>query len=338
MTNLDSKQLAANLGAFFHDHLQRARGLSPHTLRAYGQAFRLYLTFLAGLRGRSVDRLKMVDLDAESVAAFVAHIQGDRGNSAATCNARLAALRTFFRYLVERDPTHAVQYSRVLALAGKKSRLRPATYLEPEDVRVILRQPDRRTKAGLRDHTLLLFLYNTGARVGEATALCLEDIEFERPPRVRLRGKGGRERNCPLWRETARALKRLGSAIPPPDGGTLFRNQRGRGLTRDGVAYILQKYVKLAAVKRPALIRQHITPHVLRHSCAVALLQAGVDLTVIRDYLGHASVATTSRYVSVNLDMKRQALDRFWQRAGLGTSRSPSWRPSRDDLSFLADL
>ena len=338
MTVLHQQYLAAHLGTFFRDHLQQTRGVSPHTLRAYGYTFRLYLAFLVDRTGRSVEHLRMADLDVDGVVAFLAHLQNDRGNCASTCNLRRAALRTFIRYMIQRAPSQADQYRRVLALAGKKRRQRPATYLEPEEVRAILIQPDQRTRAGLRDHALLLYLYNTGARVGEALDLRLEDIKFERPPRVRVRGKGGRERNCPLWRETARALQRLASALPPPEGGVLFCNQRGQGLTRDGAAYILRKYVEQAGESMPSLVGQNITPHVLRHSCAVALLQAGVDLTVIRDYLGHASVATTSRYVSVNLDMKRQALNRFWQRAGLGFTRTQTWRPSKNDLSFLADL
>lgn len=338
MTALRTNHLAASLGAFFHEHLERARSASPHTLRAYGHTFRLYLTFLATLRGRSVPRLRMADLDVDSVAAFIAYLQRDRGNAASTCNARLAALRAFFRYLIERDPTNAVQYDRILALAGKKPRLRPATYLEPEEVRAILRQPDRRTRAGLRDYALLLFLYNTGARVGETIALRREDVEFDRPSWVHLRGKGGRERNCPLWREAVQALRRLATTLPESEGSLMFRNQRGQGLTRDGVAYILHKHAARAAQAIPALQHRRITPHVMRHSCAVALLQAGVDLTVIRDYLGHASVATTSRYVSVNLDMKRQALDRFWQKAGLSCNRAPAWKPTQDDFDFLAEL
>ena len=183
---------------------------------------------------------------------------------------------------------------------------------------------------------LLLFLYNTGARVSEALAVRPADLELVRPPRVRLHGKGGKDRYCPLWRETTQVLTQLMTRTGPAADAPLFRNARGAPLTRDGAAYILAKYVTQAARALPSLRRRRVTPHVLRHSCAVALLQAGVDVSVIRDYLGHASIATTSRYLTTNLQMKREALDLFWKRSGLAPSQPVRWRPSRDLLAVLA--
>jgi integrase/recombinase XerD len=174
---------------------------------------------------------------------------------------------------------------------------------------------DQRSRSGERDHALLLFLYNAGARVSEALAVRASDLRLERPRQVRLLGKGRKERICPLWSETASALRRIIRAAKSDD--VLFRNTLGAPLTRDGVAYLLGKYVRLAARQTPALRKRRVTPHVMRHSCAVALLQAGVDVTVIRDFLGHASVATTSRYITTNLQMKREILEAFWKRAGL---------------------
>jgi site-specific recombinase XerD len=307
-------------------------------VRAYAHALRLYLTFLADARARSVTLLRLGDLDVDGVVAFLTHLDRQRGNSASTHNCRLAALRGFFEYAQQRDPANADQYRRVLALRSKRARLRPAVYLEPEQMKAVLAQPDRRTVMGVRDHALLLFLYNTGARVAEALALRLEDIQAARPAAVRLHGKGNRERLCPIWRETLAAIRKLMDANPPGEVGALFRNARGERLTRDGAAYILGKYVRQAAAQQPALRRLRVTPHVLRHSCAVALLQAGVDLTVIRDYLGHASVATTSRYVSTNLETRRSVLEAFWKRAGLGSSRSKPWKPTPDILRFLGSL
>jgi len=181
----------------------------------------------------------------------------------------------------------------------------------------------------------LLLLYNTGARVSEALAIRPRDIQLERPRQVRLYGKGRKERICPLWAETATALRAL--EIPAPDK-PIFRNARGSSLTRDGVAHILTQYVRRAAQKRPQLRRLRVTPHVLRHSCAVALLQAGVDVSVIRDYLGHASISTTSRYLTTNLEMKRKVLQAFWDRAGLDRRSSRRWRPSPKLLAFLDTL
>jgi integrase/recombinase XerD len=226
----------------------------------------------------------------------------------------------------------------VLALPAKRARVPTAQYLEPEDVRVILAQPDQKSAVGLRDHALLLFLYNTGARVSEALNVRLDDLSLVPPLQVRLHGKGNKERLCPLWRETAVALKRLSIVQAGHPHDAVFCNGKGQVLTRDGVAYILRKYTVQAAQALPTLRRRRVTPHVLRHSCAVALLQAGVDVTVIRDYLGHASIATTSRYITTNLQMKREALEVFWRRSGLVHRDERSWKPKPDLLAYLASI
>ncbi len=201
---------------------------------------------------------------------------------------------------------------------------------------MLLAQPDQHTPQGVRDHALLLFLYNTGARISEALSVRMSDVCIIRPRQVRLHGKGGRDRICPLWKETTNAIQRLSPA--PPEGAVLFRNARGQPLTRDGAAYLLDKYTQAAAKQLPIFRNRRVTPHVLRHSCAVALLQAGMDIVVIRDYLGHASVATTNRYIATNLAMKREALEAFWERSGLTKTKSPHWEPRPDLLHFLESL
>jgi site-specific recombinase XerD len=233
---------------------------------------------------------------------------------------------------------HAEQYYRVAALPAKKSNTPQAVYLEPEEVRAILKQPDRRTALGVRDFALLMFLYNTGARVSEAIAVRAVELNLTGPFQALLHGKGGKDRICPLWRDTAEAIKQMVNVQAIGPGVSLFHNARGDPITRDGIAYILSKYVKAAAAEMPRLRSRSITPHVLRHSCAVALLQADVDITVIRDYLGHATVSTTNRYVSTNLRMKRDVLEVFWKRSGLSTSRSAPWRPKPGLLAFLESL
>jgi integrase/recombinase XerD len=261
-----------------------------------------------------------------------------RSNVVASRNVRLAAISSFFKHLVEHDLSRADQYQRVLAIPGKRAYVPIAQYLEPEDVKQILTQPDRSTESGLRDHALLLLLYNTGARVSEALGVRAEHLSLGNPRHVRLFGKGNKERICPLWRDTAAALQRLQVArnVRPQDW--MFCSRGGACLTRDGVAYILQKYTALAARAVPSLRRRRVTPHMMRHSCAVALLQAGVDITVIRDYLGHASISTTSRYVTTNLQMKRDALEHFWQRSGLSPARARPWSPKPDLLAYLSSI
>ena len=338
MTRPPPNRLPALTESFFREYLQKVRGASPHTLRAYRDTLRLLLSFIADTQRCSVADLTLEDLHVDSILAFLAQLESQRANKVVTRNCRLTAIRGFFRHLIRHDPTRAEQYHRVLSLPSKKARHAVASYLEPEEVRLILGQPDRRTRLGMRDHALLLFLYNTGARVSEALALGIEDVHLTPPAQARLHGKGRKDRLCPLWKDTASALRRLHSAGPAHTGNPLFLNARGQPLTRDGVAYILRKYAAMAARETPALRRRRISPHVLRHSCAVALLQAGVDVTVIRDYLGHASIATTSRYITTNLQMKRQALEAFWAQAGLSPERPTPWKPKPDLLAFLDSL
>ncbi len=340
MSRRSGNALLALVESYFNQHLRCVRGASPHTVRAYGHALRLFFLFLAHQTRRDVSALELDDIVVGQVLAFLDHVEIRRGNAPATRNCRLAAIRGFVEHLLRHDITRANQYQRILAVGAKRARVRPVEYLEPEHVRVLLAQPDRRRRAGQRDYALLIFLFNTGARIGEALAITLNDLHLAPPRHVRLHGKGPKERICPLWADTATALSRLIHAdATKAEGGLLFRNARGDPLSRDGAAYILSKYVSLAARELPILKkRRRITPHVLRHSCAVALLQAGVDITVIRDYLGHASVATTGRYVSTNVQMKREALQSFWRRAGLVPLKSQRWRPPADLLAFLESL
>jgi site-specific recombinase XerD len=320
--------------SFFKDYLQRIRVASPHTVRAYRDTLKLFLTFIS--RGRSIADLQLDDLTADQVVGFLQHLEEVRHNGRATRNGRLAALRSFFGHVLRQDPTRAQQYNRVLTIPSKKHRPSCASYLEPAEVRLLLAQPDRQKAQGIRDHALLLFLYNTGARISEALSVRMSDMCLIRPRQVRLHGKGGRDRICPLWKETVEAIRRLRTA-PPPDA-VLFRNARGQPLTRDGAAYLLDKYTQAAAVHLPNLRNRRVTPHTLRHSCAVTLLQAGMDVVVIRDYLGHATVATTNRYIATNLAMKREALEAFWKRSGLTNTRAERWRPRPNLLQFLESL
>jgi integrase/recombinase XerD len=338
MSRRSTNALPRLVESFFREYLERVRGASRHTILAYRDALSLLFVFLADTKKRAVADLRPEDVHVAAITAFLIHLEAKRGNTPATRNCRLAAIRGFVRHLARHDPARAEQYQRILSLPSKKARFRPAAYLEPEEVRHLLEQPDRAHAGGRRDHALLLFLYNTGARVSEALDVRARDIDALGAPHVRLRGKGGKERLCPLWRETLMALKRLPVMSTGAPDHPIFVSARGARLTRDGVAHILRKYATLAARRPAALRRQRITPHMLRHSCAVALLQAGVDVSVIRDYLGHASVATTSRYLSTNLAMKRTVLETFWQRSGLSPARPGPWRPKTRLLQFLASL
>lgn len=329
-------QLLCLLQSFFQEYLERVRGASPHTVRAYRDTLKLFFMFLAGQPHSTAADLSLDDIGPDEALAFLQHVESQRRNSSATRNYRLAVLRSFARHLLRSDPTRAQQYGRILALPFKRSRSRPAVYLEPEEARAIISAVDGSTSTAARDRALLLFLYNTGARVSEALNVDQQHLHLTSPRQVRLFGKGRKERLCPLWPETATALLHLMKSESVE--GHVFRSARGTPLTRDGAAYILEKYVRKAAASVPHLRTFRVTPHVMRHSCAVGLLQAGVDVTVIRDYLGHASIATTSRYISSNLQMKRSVLEAFWKRSGLSTAPPRSWKPAPKILSFLQTL
>lgn len=324
--------------SFFQHHLLQARGASPHTIRAYRDTLRLFLEHLARQQHCGVERLTLSDITSPQVLDFLIRLEAHRGNQATTRNCRLAALRSWVKHLLRHDPAHADQYARILALPAKRTVRVPPDYLEPEQFRLVLNQVDMSSPRGIRDAALLLFLYNTGARVSEALRVRWSELSITRPSQVRLHCKGGKERICPLWKQTAALLRRLQSHASASENSQIFLNSHSQPLTRDGVAYLLRHYYQRARQQRSSLPRPSIHPHVLRHSCAVALLQAGIDLTAIRDYLGHSSVATTGRYLQTNLAMKREVLSRFWKRAGLERGLPKRWRPSQGLLAYLESL
>ena len=219
MTNTGDRLLLL-VQSYFRDHLERVRGASPHTLRVYADALRLFFCFLGDHDGRPVSRLRLDDIRVDAVLAFLSHLETARGNSISTRNGRLAALHSFVEHLLRNDVQRAEQYHRILAISAKRAPVKPPTYLEPEQVRAILAEPDCRTVVGARDYGLLLFLYNTGARVSEALAIRNTDLNLSRPYQVRIVGKGRKERLCPLWPETVRALRRvLPPTRPSPSSG-----------------------------------------------------------------------------------------------------------------------
>lgn len=324
--------------SFFQQYLAQARGASPHTTRAYRDTLRLFLIHLAEQRGCGVDRLTLTDVTGQQVLDFLVKLETHRGNQPATRNCRLAALRSWVRHIMRHDPSRADQYAHILAVPAKRSLHRQPDYLEPEQFRLILNEVDMRSARGIRDGALLLFLYNTGARVGEALQMRWADLNLARPWQVRLHCKGRKERVCPLWKQTVDLLRRLQCQAPRSLENFVFLNLQGQPLTRDGVAYLLRRYYQRARKKHSSLPKPSIHPHVLRHSCAVALLQAGIDLTAIRDYLGHSSIATTGRYLQTNLAMKREVLAQFWKRSGLESGQPKRWRPSQGLLAYLESL
>jgi site-specific recombinase XerD len=331
--------LARVLRGFFVDHLPRVRGASPHTVRSYRDALALLLRFLAGRRDRPVALLDFEDIEPEDVLAFLDYLETDRGNSPSSRNARLAAIHAFARYAAAHSPAHLERCQRLLALPFKRAPQRRVEYLEAEEVQAVLDAPDRSTPHGRRDHALFLALFNTGARVQEIVDIRPCDLQLARPRHVLLHGKGRKERLCPLWPQTAEVLRTLlvENRVDPAGTEPLFRNRRGRPLTRFGVRYLLRKYTRMARSAAPTLAAKRVHPHMLRHSTAVHLLQAGVDLVTISHWLGHTSVETTNRYAAVDLETKRAALAKAHPLVGLDAGLA-AWRKEDSVLEWLEAL
>jgi site-specific recombinase XerD len=322
--------------AFFHNWLAEQRNCSRHTVLSYRDAWCLFLRFVAERRKRSVAQISFTDITANEIVAFLNHIEQERKVSIGTRNCRLAALRSFFSFVASHEPLAAAQCAEVLRIPIKRGPRRVVNYLESDEVTALLRQPDRSTLLGQRDHVLMSLLYNTGARIQEALNLRLQDIRLEPPAHVRLFGKGRKERICPLWPETVDLLKKLLERAPRNENQVFFANRYGRPLGASGVRFKLKQYVVAAAKQFPSLPSKRVTPHVFRHATAVALVDAGVDLTVIRSWLGHASLDTTNIYARANLETKRRALEQ------VDPSSKPAkparWKRDADLLAWLESL
>jgi len=331
--------LARALRLFLGEHMPISRGLSPHTILSYRDAFALLLRFIAEHRTCDVVDLDIGDLTPDVVIAFLEDLEIGRGNCAATRNVRLAAIHAFARFAAAQYPEHIETCQRLLGVPFKRARYRIVEYLEQDEVRAMLAATDRTKPHGRRDHALLLVMFSTGARVQETLDITPGDLQLVRPFQLRLFGKGRKERLCPLLPQTAETLRTFLSqtGLDASPTARIFRNRRGEPLTRFGVRYILRKYARLAQSAAPSLAHKRVHPHIMRHSCAVHLLQSGVDMITISHWLGHASVETTNRYAAVNLETKREALEK----AGPVVGDDPAvvvWRSDTSILEWLEAL
>jgi site-specific recombinase XerD len=305
---------------------------------SYRDTFVLLLRFLAGRHGCGVESLDLHHLRADDVLFFLDNLETERKNSVATRNARLAAIHAFARFLATRDPEQVEEAQRILAIPIKRGPTRTVDYLEGDEIGAMLEAVLRHRQDQVRDRALLLTLFNTGARVQELLDIRAADLQLDRPSSVLLRGKGRKERLCPLWPETADALRKLLSITPAVDAVAVFRNHRGEPMTRFGIRYLLRRYAEQARGTAPSIAAKRIHPHTCRHSAAVHLLRAGVDLVTISHWLGHASVETTNRYAAVDLETKRKALERAGPVVGVSESDISSWRTDASVLAWLERL
>ena len=330
--------LALALQGFFTDYLPRQRALSSHTLQSYRDSLKLLLQFAAGKKG-DPSQLTVEELGAERITAFLQSLETSRRNCVSTRNVRLSAVHSFFRYLGGHWPEQMAQAQRILSVPFKRTGTRQIEHFDAEEIQAVLKAVKMDQRNGRRDLALLSLMFNTGARVSEIVGLQTDDLRLTAPHSVLLRGKGRKERTCPLWPETAGLLQKLVEqrGLPPTRSDPLFLNDRGARLTRFGVRLILNKHVTKAAQRQASLKRKRLHPHSVRHSTAVHLLQSGVDLCTIAHWLGHASVNTTNKYLAINLEAKREALAKT-KTLLKGGRRSAKWRKDANLIAWLEAL
>jgi site-specific recombinase XerD len=333
---MKSDSLAFLLHAFFHEWMGQQKNLSRHTIYSYRDTWKLFLRFAAERKRHAIDQLSLGDLQSSEVLAFLDHLEKERKVSIGTRNCRLAAIHSFFTFVAHREPLAIAQCAEIAGIPVKKRSQPAMCYMDADEIAAILREPDRANVEGQRDHALLAFLYNTGARIQEALDVCPRAIRFESPAHVELRGKGRKSRICPLWPETVDVLKALLRRQPRADDEPVFVNRYGQPLGAAGVRFKLKQYVQAAARKIPSLATKRVTPHTWRHSVGVQLVAAGVDVTVIRNWLGHARLDTTNHYARANLETKRKALEQVDPSTKPG--RSPRWKRNPELLVWLDSL
>ena len=324
----------ALLQDFFLRRLVEQRGASTRTVESYRDAFELLLAFAERRSGKRPSALSLCDLDAPLVLDFLDYLETDRGNGARTRNARLAAIRSFMRYVSVRDPASLPIAQRVLAIPTKRFDQPVLGFLTREEVGAILDAGDHSTWSGHRDAVLLATLYNTGARVSEITGLRVRDVLLDRETAVHLHGKGRKERVVPLWRNTAAALRGWLTRTRLDPDAPVFPSRAGMALSRSGVRDRLKRAVAAATPRCPSLRGRRVSPHTLRHATAMHLLQSGVDLAVIALWLGHADPATTHLYLEADLAMKEAAL----RRVADPSPTTPRFRAGDRLLAFLDTL
>lgn len=326
--------LAPLLEAFFTDRLRRQLSASPNTVAAYRDTFRLLLHFAQDQVGRGASALALSELDAPLIGAFLHRLETARRNAARTRNARLAAIRSFFRFLAPREPAHAALIQRVLAIPQKRCDRRVVNFLTRPEVDAVLASPDQTRWMGRRDHLLLVLALETGLRVSELVRLRVGDVVLGASSYVRCDGKGRKERMTPLTRRTAARMRWWLQERKAAPTEPVFPARHGGALSRDAVERLLTKHTTAATATCPALKNKTVSPHVLRHTTAVNLLQAGVDRSVIALILGHESVETTQMYLDADLTTKERALALT---APVGAPQG-RFRPSDTLLAFLQAL
>lgn len=329
-----------HLTNYLSAYLPGQRGVSSNTIRSYRDTFSLFLRFCRDQKSINPEKMTMKTFSKELLEEFLIWLEADRGNSIMTRNQRLSAIHAFFKYLQLEAPEHMFLSGQILAIPVKKHPEKNINYLSFEGIKSILSMPDLFTLSGRRDLTMLSLLYDTGARVSEITDIVVCDVRLDEPATIRLTGKGKKTRIVPLMHRVSDLLRRY---ITEQDLNALhkrdyplFSNRMNQKLTRAGITYILDKYVKKARESSPELIPKTVSPHCFRHSKAVHLLQAGVNLIYIRDLLGHCDLKTTEIYAKIDPKMKREALENAYQNPN--PNQPPVWIQDKSLMTWLSSL
>jgi integrase/recombinase XerD len=331
---MNTNPFPALLQLFFSNRLQQQRHVSPHTIAAYRDTFRLLLAYAQEQLGKAPSDLCLQDLDAEFIGHFLQYLEKQRGNSARSRNLRLAAIRSFFRYAAFEAPEHAELIQRVLAMPSKRYERALISFLCEAEVDALLAVPNRLCWAGRRDYALFLLAIQTGMRVSELTGLCWEDIVFGVTSHLCCYGKGRKARCIPLTKQTCTVLRGWQKEQAAKLNSIVFPNLHGDSLSTDGVQYLLSKYISIAQKQCESLKKKRVTPHVLRHTTAMNLLHAGVDLALIALWLGHESMETTQMYIDADLELKEKILEK----TSIRTSPIVRYQPGDQLLAFLNSL
>ncbi len=330
---------SVHVTTFLTHYLAAQRNVSPNTIKAYRDVFTLLLRFCRDVQGIALEKLRVEQIDVSLVEGFLDYLEKERKSSPRTRNHRLAALHAFFRYVQAEEPDRMLQCQKILAIPQRRYARPTVTYLSKEELAEVLVQPDLRAPKSRRDAVLLSILYDTGARVQELIDLSVGDVRLDPPAQLRLLGKGRKMRAVPLMENTVQLLRdhihENHLDRPEQFDEPLFRNGRNQRLSRSGIRYILQKYLVKARSQCPSLNRS-VSPHTLRHSKGMHLLQSGISLDMIRDFLGHADVKTTQIYARANLEMKRNALEKISDPSPVPSI--PSWQQNKNLLEWLRSL
>lgn len=325
---------AVLLESFFTDRLMKQKGASSNTIASYRDSFRLLFEFAQKQLKKSPTGLTIDDLDAPFIGAFLNYLENNRKNGHSSRNLRLSAMRSFFKYVAMEEPSKVAHVERILAIPKKRERRALIDYLTRLEINALLAEPDKKKWAGRRDYAMLMLTIQTGLRVSELINLQCQNVNLDTGAHVRCHGKGRKDRCTPLTKKTVKVMKAWTNEQCESSSDVLFPNARGKALSPDGVQYILSKHIKAAQKNCPSLTKKRISPHTLRHTAAMELLQAGVDRSMIAIWLGHESPETTQIYLKANLALKEKILKKM---SPLNV-KAGRFRPKDHLLEFLKNL